>query len=116
MKPILLEYQIDIGKLNMKIEKDKIDHFFAGIMGWMYFRYIRVYPEELSHLIIFILGGLWELYWWKIKRKDPFCFVDWFFVCFGAFAIHSIALTSWIHSPIGYLIVLYMLYRLTKLW
>lgn len=100
----------------MKIEKDKIDHFAAGLMGWMYLRYIRVYPEEISHLIIFALGGLWEFYWWKIKRKDPFCIADWIFVCLGAASIHLVALNSWIYSPIGYLMILYMIYRLRKLW
>lgn len=100
----------------MRIEKDKIDHFGAGLAGWMYFHYIWHCPEEISHLIIYILGGLWEFYFWKIKRKDPFCVIDWIFACFGAFAIHSISLNSWIHSPIGYLMVIYMIYKLRKTW
>ena len=100
--------------MNMKI--DKIAHFVAGILGWTYFRYIRVYPEMVAHLIILALGGLWEFYFWKIKRKDEFDFVDWFFVCLGAFAIHSIALNSWVYSPIGYLIALFMFLCLRRLW
>ena len=100
----------------MKIEKDKIDHFAAGLMGWMYFHYICGINVKYSYMIIFILGGLWELYWWKIKKKDKFDVVDWFFVCLGAFTIHCIATWTWIWSPIGYLITLFMYLCLRKIW
>jgi len=102
----------------MKIELDKIMHFLGGILGWMYFHYIfwGGLGEKQSHMIVFALGGLWEFYWWKIKKKDRFDFVDWGFVVLGAIAIHCIALNSWVFSPIGYLIGLMMYLCLKKLW
>lgn len=99
----------------MKIEIDKIMHFLGGVIGWMYFYYICGVNERYSYIIIFILGGLWELYFWLV-RKDKFDIIDWFFVCLGAMAIHCIALNSWIFSPIGYGICLLVYLQLRKLW
>jgi len=95
---------------------DKIAHFGAGIIGWMYFKYILFRPEMVAHLIVLALGGLWEFYFWKIRKTDKFCFIDWFFVCLGALAIHSVALNSWVHSPVGYIIGLLMFLRLRQIW
>ena len=99
----------------MKIELDKIMHFLGGILGWMYFHYICGAGEKWSHIIVFILGGLWEAYFWYSK-KDKFDFIDWFFVCLGAFVIHCIATWTWIYSSIGYGICIFMYYQLKKLW
>lgn len=115
---VIVDLLNGIGMNKMKIEIDKIAHFVAGIIGWTYFRYIFAggLSEGWSHLIVFILGGLWEFYWWKIKRKDKFDFIDWGFVVLGAVAIHFIALNSWIFSPLGYLACLFIYLMLRKIW
>lgn len=99
----------------MRIPLDKILHFTGGVIGWMYFHFIWGITEMKSHMIVFALGGLWELYW-KLKKRDKFCFADWIFVCFGAAAIHLVSLNSWIHSPIGYAMGLYIFWHYTKTW
>lgn len=101
----------------MRIPLDKIGHFTGGVIGWLYFRYIfwGGLSEEWSHKIVFASGGLWELYWW-LKKRDKFDVVDWIFVCFGAAAIHCVALNSWIYSPIGYGMCLYIYWNLRKTW
>jgi hypothetical protein len=99
----------------MKIEIDKLLHFVAGIIGYMYFRYIRAYPVIVSHLVVFTLGYLWEVYWkWKINEKIDLW--DWGFVCIGSIAVYLISLNSWIYSTIGYLICLFMYLKLKEIW
>lgn len=99
----------------MKIGLDKIMHFLAGIVGWMYFHYIWNITEKQAYIVVFIFGGLWELYWW-FKKKDKFDIVDWVFVCIGAFAIWCISLHLSVLSLIGYLICLLVYLQLRKLW
>ena len=103
--------------MNIKIEIDKIMHFLGGVIGWMYFYYIfwGGLSEKHSHLIVFIGGGLWELYF-RLKGKDEFDLVDWGFVCLGAFAIHCISLHLSVYSLIGYGICLLVYLQLRKLW
>ena len=101
--------------MNIKIEIDKIMHFLGGVIGWMYFYYIWGMNERYSYMIIFILGGLWELYFW-LTGKDKFDIIDWFFVCLGAMAIHCISLHLSVYSLIGYGICLLVYLALRKLW
>jgi len=98
----------------VRIALDKILHFAGGVIGWLYFHFVWNMTEANSHVIILIVGGLWELYW-RIKAKEKFDVIDWLFVVLGALAIHGVATCTWLWSPIGYTmcLIIYLNYRKT---
>lgn len=92
---------------------DKVFHFGAGVIA--YFIFIRYTGNTILGQSIIFLGNCgWESFGYLGKKKEKWCWIDWFSVEFGAIATQMVYARSYLWSPIGFAVML--IYGLILFW